>query len=251
VRVDEPGEDERVGDRDDGRTRRVWAVSRDTRDCVAVHHQLAGQHAAIDGDNRPSQDLLRRVGAPDDGRRRSGRDSHAPEQQRGNEYPGAHGRNALGTLTVIVTRLVLSSSPVRRAQSALPHIHGGLPAAGPAAGYLADRPCERGAVGTRAFGTSGVTTGCRSARAAFQPCSIFVIAASRLAFTPFEELSGCVGCVTATLDASEPCPARGRPPRLPRPVRQLPERDHALHVAGQQGVEPPVPVRDDRRVILE
>jgi hypothetical protein len=53
VRVHEPGEDERIGDRDDGRSGRVWTVTGDTADGVSVNHQLPVEHAAVDRDNRP------------------------------------------------------------------------------------------------------------------------------------------------------------------------------------------------------
>lgn len=107
---------------------RVWAVCGHASDCAAFDHHFALQHAAVRRDNRPTEHMRGRVAAFRDRRRSGGRQRHADGERRHPQANDVHGRNAFGTVTVIVTRFVLSSGPVRRAQSALPHIHVGQPA---------------------------------------------------------------------------------------------------------------------------
>ena len=126
--VYEAREDERIGDGKDCPPWRVGAVGGDAGDRVAFDDHLALQHGAIRRDNRPAQDLFGRVGPLDDGRGRCQRRGQTQDGRREGDADGAHGLNAFGTVTVIVTRFALSSFPVRRAQSALPHIQAGLPA---------------------------------------------------------------------------------------------------------------------------
>ena len=75
------------------------------------------------------------------------------------------------------------------------------------------------------------TLGDSDCKAAFQFSSIFFVAAASLVLSPLDELSGCVGCVTASVgDVHGLAPPRGFP-ELPCLVRRLPERENGFDLS--------------------